>query len=95
MLTRVILATWGGVVAVGSTLARGALVACIGFAAGALVVGVGAAAAACAGTAVAAAAGADVAAAGAAGLAAESLPQATTIAAIATMSHSGLNNHLL
>jgi len=91
--TRVILAVWGGVVAVGSTLARGALVACIGFAAGALVVGVGTAAAACAGTAVAA--GADVAAAGAAGLAAESLPQATTIAAIATMSHRGLNNHLL
>jgi hypothetical protein len=91
MLTRVILAFWGGVVAVGSTLARGALVACIGFAAGALVVGVGAATAAAAGTAVAAGA---VVATGLA-VATESLPQATIIAAIPTMSHKGLNNQRL
>ena len=89
MLTRVILAVAGGVVAVGTAVAAGRGVAVsTGRAAGARVVGVGADGAAVATGAVVGAGAAGL------GVAVAALPQATIIAAIPTTSQSGLSSHL-
>ncbi len=93
MLTRVILATAAGVVGAGTAVATGTGVAVgceIGLAPGDRVVAVGATVGpVAAGTAV----GAGAAVATALGVAVASLPQATIIAAIPTMSHKGLNSN--